>query len=177
MKNRLKFVFFLAASLAFSLSVFAQEKSAISWKDIPSWQYIRTFNSSISPDGQWLTWVSGPTKGDLTLSVKKTQDTLVYNFPIGATGTTALFSKNGQHFAFRESAKDAEVEAAKKSKKPLYTKLHVVSLPDTQQVSFERIANFAFSGDNPDWIAVGFVPAEGAARGENSPKGTALLLY
>lgn len=173
----MKFVFFLAASLAFSLSVFAQEKPAISWKDIPTWQYIRTFNSSISPDGQWLTWVSGPTKGDLTLSVKNTRDTLVYNFPIGATGTTAIFSKNGQHFAFRESAKDAEVEAAKKSKKPLYTKLHVVSLPDTQQVSFERIANFAFSGDNPDWIAVGFVPAEGAARGENSPKGTDLLLY
>ncbi|HLW50280.1 MAG TPA: prolyl oligopeptidase family serine peptidase [Sphingobacteriaceae bacterium] len=177
MKNRIKLAFFLALSLAFSFSVIAQEKPAITWKDIPTWQYIRTFNSSISPDGQWLTWVSGPTKGDLTLTVKKTQDTLVYNFPIGATGTTALFSKNGQHFAFRESAKDAEVEAAKKSKKPLYTKLQVVSLSDTQKVTFDRIANFAFSGENPDWIAVGLVPAEGAPRGENAPKGTDLLLY
>lgn len=177
MKNRIKLVLFLATFLAFSLSVVAQEKPAITWKDIPSWQYIRTFNSSISPDGQWLTWVAGPTKGDLTLTVKKTQDTLAYAFPVGATSTTAEFSKNGQYMAYRESAKDAEAEAAKKSKKPLYTKLQLVHMPDTQKVTFERMANFAFSGDNPNWIAVGFVPAEGAPRGENSPKGTDLLLY
>ncbi len=177
MKNRMKLVFFLAISMALSLPAVAQEKPAITWKDIPSWQYIRTFNSSISPDGQWLTWVSGPTKGDLTLTVKHTRDTLQYTYPIGATGTTAIFSKSGRHLAFRESAKDAEVEAAKKSKKPLYTKLQIVSLADTQQVTFDRIANFAFSGDRSDWIAIGLVPAEGAPRGENSPKGNDLLLY
>lgn len=177
MKRRFKFVFFLAMGLALSLPTLAQEKPAMSWKDIPSWQYIRTMNSSLSPDGNWLTWVSGPTKGDLTLTLRSTKDTVRYEFPVGATATTAVFSKSGKYVAFRESAKDAEAEAAKKAKKPTYNKLVVVSLTDTSKVTFDKIASFSFNGDRGDWVAVSFVAAEGAPRGEGAAKGNDLVLY
>ncbi len=177
MKRRFKFVFFLAMSLALSLPTLAQEKPAMSWKDIPSWQYIRTMNSSLSPDGNWITWVSGPTKGDLTLTLRSTKDTVRYEFPVGATASTAVFSKSGKYVAFRESAKDAEVEAAKKTKKPTYNKLVLVSLTDTSKITFDKIANFSFNGDRGDWVAVSFVAPEGAPRGEGAAKGNDLVLY
>lgn len=173
----LRIVFFLTFALTYSLNATAQLKPAMDWKDIASWQYIRTNNSSLSADGQWLSWPAGPTKGDLTLHVKHTANPVTYEFPIGATSTSAVFSPDGKYVAFRESAKEKEVEAAKKSKKTLDTKLQVISLTDTSKVTFDRIRNFAFSGENGDWIAIGLTAPEGAPKGENAPKGTDLLLH
>lgn len=177
MKHFTKFFFVLFLAASFCAPVWAQDKPAMNWKDIADWQYIRTNNSNLSPDGQWLTWTSGPTKGDLTLTVKHTKDTFNYAFPIGATSTTAQFSEDGRYVAFRESMKDKDAEAARKAKRPLTTKLQLVSLIDTSKVTFERISNFSFSGENPNWLAVGLSAAEGAPRGANNPRGTDLLLY
>lgn len=176
MNNKKSILTFLLVSIL-SWNLLAQEKPAMTWKDIPSWHYIRTNNSVISPDGNWLSWPSGPTKGDLILTVRHVTDTFEYDFPIGATTTSAVFSENGNYIAFRESPKDAEVEAAKKTKRPLYTKLQLVSLADTQKISFDRIRSFAFSGEQANWIAVSLAAAENAPRGPSAPKGTDLLLY
>lgn len=176
-KQLLRFIGATYCLLMFGLSGVAQVKPAMQWTNIADWEYIRTFNSVISPDGSWLTWVSGPTKGDLTLTLKHTGDTLVYAYPIGATSTSAVFSDDGKYVAFRESPKDKEVEAAKKSKKTLYSKLHVISMLDTSKVTFDRIRNFSFSGENPDWIAISLMAAEGAPKGDQAPKGTDLLLH
>lgn len=180
-----KIILFLSLALLSMLPAEAQEptpaqnqkKPAINWKDIDTWRFIRTVNSSLSPDGQWVTWTSGPTKGDLTLTVKHTSDTLSYTYPIGATSTTASFSQDGKYMAFRESPSEKEAKAAKKSKKPLHNKLHVITLADTQQVTFARMSNFAFSGENSEWIGIGLSPTEGAPRGENSAKGKDFLLH
>lgn len=176
MNNKRSFLTLLLVSFL-SWNLLAQEKPAMTWKDIPSWHYIRTNNSVISPDGNWLSWPSGPTKGDLNLTIRHVNDALKYDFPIGATTTSAVFSESGNYVAFRESPKDAEVETAKKTKRPLYTKLQVVSLTDTQKVSFDRIRSFAFSGEQANWIAVSLAAAENVSRGPNAPKGTDLLLY
>lgn len=176
MNNKKSILTFLLVSIL-SWNLLAQEKPAMTWKDIPSWHYIRTNNSVISPDGNWLSWPSGPTKGDLILTVRHVTDTFEYDFPIGATTTSAVFSENGNYIAFRESPKDSEVEAAKKTKRPLYTKLQLVSLADTQKISFDRIRSFAFSGEQANWIAVSLAAAENAPRGPSAPKGTDLLLY
>lgn len=178
MKHLDKSFFLLMLAFLFVLTGQAQEKPAIGWKDIDAWEFIRTNHSSLSPDGQWLTWTSGPTKGDLTLTIQHTGDTtLRYHFPIGATSTNALFSHDGNYIAFRESPTEKEAEAAKKAKKPAFTKLQVVSLIDTQKVTFERIRNFAFSGENPEWIGIALSPADGAPRGADAPSGTDFLLY
>lgn len=175
--KRLSLLFVILFPVVFHTMVHAQEKAALTWKDIPSWNYIRTFNSALSPDGRWISWVSGPTEGDLTLTLQHTGDTLTYTFPIGATSSTAVFSEDSKYLAYRESAKDAEAKAARKSRKPVYTKLHVISLPDTQKVMFERIRSFSFSGETPAWIAINFEASEQAPKGDNAPKGGDLLLY
>ena len=175
--NKASYLFFILLSVAFSIGTHAQEKPALTWQDIPSWSYIRTFNSTLSPDGKWLSWVSGPTEGDLTLTLRHTSDTLKYTFPIGGDTTTAIFAKDGKHVAFRESPKNQDAKAARKSRKPIYNKLHIISLPDTQKVVFDKIKDFSFAGEKPDWIAVAFAAPESAPKGDDAPKGSDLLLY
>ncbi|MFC3196131.1 alpha/beta hydrolase family protein [Parapedobacter deserti] len=175
--NKKLFACMFLLGLALGPVAFAQEKPPITWQDIPSWQYIRTGNTALSPDGNWLSWVSGPSEGDLSLTLRHTIDTSKYEFSIGATATTAVFSADGKWVAFRESPNDAAAKAARKSRKPAYSKLHVVSLPDTQQVTFDKIKAFSFSGEQPEWIAISFAAPESAPKGENVPKGADLLLY
>ncbi len=47
---------------------FAQ-KPALTWKDVSKWTYNR--GNSLSPDGQWMAWASGPTEGDLKMTIGK----------------------------------------------------------------------------------------------------------
>ncbi|MBK1438527.1 prolyl oligopeptidase family serine peptidase [Parapedobacter sp. ISTM3] len=176
MKKTLLSLFLFVAAFS-TIGIRAQEKPPLTWQDIAAWQYIRPYNTALSPDGQWLAWVDGPTEGDLKLVLRHTQDTLRYDFAIGGTATTAVFSRDGKYAAFRESPKRAEAKAAEKARKPLYSKLHVISLPDTQKVVFEKIKDFGFSGEQPAWIAVSFAAPDGAPKGDDAPKGTDLLLY
>lgn len=156
-------------------ATFAQQKPALTWKDISKWTYNR--GSSLSPDGQWLAWASGPTEGDLKMSIRKTLDTLTYTYAIGANASQLLFSKDSKYAAFKVSAKDAEAKAARKINKPVYDKLMLVSLGDNKQTSFERVRNFSFSGESPSWIAIQFMPLETAPKDPNAAKGTDVLLY
>ena len=89
-----------------------------------------------------MAWASGPTEGDLKLTIRKTLDTLSYNYQIGATARFATFSKDSKFAAFKVSAKDAEAKAAKKTMKPTYDKLLLVSLADNKQTTFEKVRNF-----------------------------------
>lgn len=161
--------------LAFSSNIIAQTKPALTWKDVSKW----TFNRGIalSPDGQWTAWANGPTEGDLKMHIRKTFDTLNYVYPIGATANGLLFSKDSKFAAFKVSAKDAEVKAAKKTNKPLYDKLTIVSLADNKQTSFERVKSFNFSGESAAWIAIQFAALETAPKDKDAAKGTDVLLY
>lgn len=177
MRKNLVFAFVLFILSTNIAPTYAQEKKTITWQDIPAWSYTRTSGSSLSPDGQWLAFVSGPTEGDLTLTLRHTSDTLKYEYPIGATASSAVFSDDGRYLAFRESASDKEAKAAKKAKKPTWTKLHIIHIADTQKVTFEKIKNFSFSGEKAEWIAIGFEQPEGGSSGEEAPKGHDVLLY
>jgi len=161
--------------LAGSLSVHAQQKPALTWKDVSKWTFNR--GNTLSPDGQWLAWASGPTEGDLMLTIKKTFDTLKYNYPIGAVANPLVFSRNSKFAAFKVSAKDADAKAARKNNKPAYDQLTVLSLADKKAVSFEKVKAFKFSGEQSDWIAIQFSALESAPKDKEAAKGTDLILY
>jgi dipeptidyl aminopeptidase/acylaminoacyl peptidase len=171
----------LACILGGPLGSIAQDapttKGPITWKDIPSWQSTRIGSSILSSNGQWVSWSSGPTTGDLTTTLVKLNDTLRYDFPIGGAASPTLFSPDSKFFVYREAPKDAEAKAAAKSRRPTFNKLHIVQLNDTSKVSFERIRGFAFNGEDGQWAALTFASAEAGPRGENAPKGSDLLLY
>jgi dipeptidyl aminopeptidase/acylaminoacyl peptidase len=153
---------------------FAQ-KPALTWKDVSKWNYNR--GNSLSPDGQWMAWASGPTEGDLKMTIRKTLDTLQYSYPIGANAAGLSFSKDSKYAAFKVSPKDAEAKVARKSMKPLYDKLMLVSLADNKQTTFEKVRNFSFSGNSSAWIAIQFAALETAPKDKDAAKGTDVLLY
>ncbi|WP_113638553.1 alpha/beta hydrolase family protein [Nubsella zeaxanthinifaciens] len=171
--KKITLALFLLGGLA--TQAIAQVKPALTWKDVSKWNYNR--GSALSADGQWTAWATGPTEGDLKLIIKKTFDTLSRSYPIGATPAMATFSKNSKYAAFKVSAKDAEVKAAKKTMKPLYDKLTIVNLADHKQTTFERVRSFAFAGEASDWIAIQFAALESAPKDKDAAKGTDVLLY
>jgi dipeptidyl aminopeptidase/acylaminoacyl peptidase len=163
--------------LTFTLGAFAQQKPGLTWKDVSKWNSIRSFTSSMSPNGQWMAWSAGPTEGDLQLVMRKTMDTTKFSYPIGATPTGASFSKDSKFAAFKVSVNDVEAKAARKTMKPTYDKLMIVSLPANEKTTFEKVKSFNFSGDSPDWIAIQFAGLESAPKDKDAAKGTDLLLY
>lgn len=174
--NRIKYSLFLLI-LPLATSVLAQQKPALSWKDVSNWNFIRSNTYSLSPNGQWLSWAKGPTEGDLQTVIRNVSDTSSFSYPIGATASGVVYSKDSKYAAFKVSAKDAEVKAVKKTMKPLYDQLVLVSLPGNQKTTFEKIKAFSFSADNPEWMAIHFIAGEQASKDKDAPKGTDLLLY
>ena len=181
MKNALRLLA-LACCLGGPLVSVAQEdapkaKAPITWKDVPAWNSTRIGSSTLSSDGKWVAWASGPNQGDLTLTLSKLNDTLRYEFPLGGMASTANFSPDSKFMVYREAPKEAEAKAAQKTRRPTYTKLHIIQLSDTSKVTFDKIRGFSYSGEDGQWAAITFAPAEGPPRGENAPKGSDLLLY
>jgi len=175
MMKKLNFIVVAFLLPLFSYQAYAQQKPALTWKDVSKWTYNR--GNALSADGQWMAWASGPTEGDLKMTLRKTFDTLHYSYPIGATANPPSFSKDSKYVAFKISAKDAEAKAARKTNKPVYDKLMVVSLADNKQTTFERVRSFSFSGESASWLAIQFMPLESAPKDPAAPKGTDLLLY
>lgn len=158
-----------------NFSAWAQTKPAIQFQDIAKWTFNR--GTTISPNGDWFAWSHGPTEGDLKLTLRKSLDTNQYHFDIGATANSPVFSKDSRFMAIKQSAKDAEAKAARKANKPVYDKLMLLDLNNQKKITYERVRNFSFSNDNTNWIAIQFMPVEGAPRDPNAAKGTDLVLY
>lgn len=175
-----KSLLYFACQLAW-LTPYAQDaKQALSWHDVPNWQYIRMNGASPSQDGNWFAYVSGPTQGDLTLTLKKTQDTTSYQYKIGGQQTPIFYNNNSQFIGFYESPSYKEIKANEKAKKPSSKKLKIVSLKDTASVVFDKVQTFNFSNDDNKWVAIRFegTPSSpGAPRSEDIGRGTDLLLY
>ena len=176
---------FFACQLAW-LTPFAQEATQpLTWQDIPNWNYVRTTGATPSPDGKWVAYTSGPTQGDLTLTLQHTQDTTTFNYKIGGANTPIFFNQNAQFFSFFESPKFTEIKANEKARRPSSKKLKIVALNDTASVTFDKVQNFTFSNEDSQWVAIRFegqgmsAPAAMAAapRPGDAPKGADLLLY
>jgi len=173
----LKLITLCLFAFGIGLNATAQQKPALTWKDVSKWRYIKTFYNNLSPDGQWMAYVTGPVEGDQEVIVRKVADTTAYHYPCGATASSVTFSNDGKFIAFRVSAKDAEVKAAKKTNKTLYDKLVIVNLATNTKAEFDRVRNFSFSGKMPDWIAIQFMPLETAPKDKDAAKGTDVVLY
>ena len=159
------------------LQVSAQQKPAITWKDVSKWHAIKAAYNTLSPNGQWMAYVIGPVEGDQEVVIRKVNDTAAYRYSCGATASSILFSDDDAFAAFKVSAKDADVKAAKKSGKTLSDKLFVIGLADNKKVEFDKVKGFSFSKKLKGWIAIQFTAPEPASKDKDAPKGTDLLLY
>lgn len=176
MKKLILFTLIIIAAAA-KQGVNAQQKPALTWKDVAKWRSVKPANTALSPDGRWMAYVTGPVEGDQEVVIRKVSDTTAYRYACGATAPSISFSDDARFVAFKVSAKDAEVKAAKKTNKTLYDKLVIVSLAANTRTEFERVKAFDFAGKNPGWLTIQFAPLETASKEKDAPKGTDALLY
>jgi len=152
----------------------------LSWQDIPSWHFNRMNTAQPSADGKWFAYISGPTEGDLSLTLKKTADSLHYTYKIGGQVSLIKFNNDSKYIGFFESPAFKDVKANEKARRPSSKKLRLVALKDTASVTFDKVQSFDFSNDNSQWLAIRFdaLPASPMLpRPEDAGKGTDLLLY
>ncbi len=157
MIKKLLLIFLGLAFITFS--AIAQEKKdsvkAMNWKDVAQWRYIPSFGVQQSADGKWIAYPTVRTEGDGTVTVQQLNDTTKYVYQTGGSSMPLSgFSENGQWFAYLETPNFKEQKAAEKSKKPVYNKLHLISLKDNKDKVFDRATNFRFNGPTSDHLAI-----------------------
>lgn len=152
----------------------AGEPRPVSWKDVPDWKHIPAGSATLSKDGQWFAYWYSPNQGNSELILQSTTDDTRKSFPIGETsgmGSNAIaFSEDSKHLAFIVYPE----KGARANGRPA-TKLTLLDIAAQKENTFDNVKNFAFSGENPGWIAIHLdTPKPGDDK--KGGKGTNLLL-
>ena len=151
------------------------EKRALELKDILAWKTIQS--EKLSPDGRWFACALTPNEGDSDIIVRETKGDKIYTFPAGELSRgTIVFSEDGKWLAFTIAPKRNEAKKLKKQKKPLTNSAGLVDLSTGEKVEFEKVKSFAFSGENPGWIALHKDAGESGEKDKDGPKGADLIL-
>ncbi len=148
-------------------------------QDILQWKSLTGVN--LSPDGKWFIGRISPVEGDSEIVIRKTREEKVYRFPIGESprfGSPAemAFSADGKWAAFLTYPGSKEAKALRKDKKRLTTSAVLVNLATGEKTDFEKVRAFAFSGENPGWIALHKYVAESQEKEKDKWTGADLIL-
>ena len=150
--------------------------------DIMAWKSIRS--SAISKDGKWFAYYLAPQEGDGVLIIRETQGDKEYKFSIGEPGSSfggqpIAFSEDSSWLAYTIYPTRKEAKQLKEQKKKTYNNVGLVDLRTGEKTEIEKIKTFAFSEENPGWIAFHKYPAETQEKEskENKWKGSDLILH
>jgi len=153
----------------------AKTPRPIELRDIFTWRAISA--TAISVDGQWFACRIAPTEGESKVVFKQTKGTKEYEFPAGEgrTGLVAI-SEDAKYGAFMITPDPKEAKRLRKERKPLPLKACVLNLTTGEKVEYEKMKSFAFSAENPTWIALQKAAPEGQAREKEKWSGSDLIL-
>ena len=182
----------------------AGNKHPLALEDVLAWKSIG--NATVSNDGQWLAYRLGPAEGDAEVVVRNTVHDTEHRFAAGerprpagppAPGSarpsrTLSFSNDSAWVAFTIYPTQEAGRRAAKQRKPRRNAVGVVNLESGEQVEFEDVRGFSFSGEHSTWIALHKYAAQpastrdpgaegGSGRGEDDgderARGADLILY
>lgn len=143
--------------------------------DILAWKSISS--TALSTDGQWFAYRLSPTEGDGEVIIRQTKGTKEYKFPAGESRFGLVsFSEDAKYCAFMVYPNAKEAKALRKEKKPVVTKAALVNLATGDKVEYDKIKSFAFSRENPAWLALLKNPPESQAREKDKWSGSDLVL-
>ena len=153
----------------------AKTPRPIELRDIFTWRSVSS--TAISADGQWFAYRVAPIDGDSEVVFKQTKGAKEYKFPggDGRTGMVAI-SEDAKFGAFIVTPETKEARRLRKERKPLPLKASVLNLATGEKVEYEKIRSFAFSAENPAWIALLKTAPEGQAREKEKWSGSDLIL-
>lgn len=143
--------------------------------DILAWKGIS--GTALSTDGQWFAYRLSPMEGDGEVIIRQTKGAKEYKFPAGEGRFGPVsFSEDAKYCAFTVFPTAKEAKALRKEKKPVVTKAALVNLATGDKVEYEKIKNFAFSRENPAWLALLKNPPDSQAREKDKWSGSDSVL-
>ncbi|HXR97491.1 MAG TPA: prolyl oligopeptidase family serine peptidase [Terriglobales bacterium] len=189
-----------------ALALGAQQRP-IGLDDIMAWK--GTAGTAVSNNGAWFGYRLTSLEGDGQVVFRESHGDKQYTFNIGeapvppyggggggrggGAAANLAFSSDGHYAAFLAYPTHAAQAALRRQRKPIETHAGLVDLATGKEVNFARVRRFAFSGDNPAWVAMQKLPPApanagagggaagrggrgGAANTESDPEGTDLIL-
>jgi len=167
-------------------------KRAVELDDLLAWKGIA--GTALSNDGAWFAARETALEGNGTAVFRQTRGAKVYRLSLGeppeaaggrggpgrggrggAGGFSNLaLSSDGHYGAFLAYPTHAEQVQLRRQHKPIEMHAGIVNLATGQEVDIPRVRRFAFSGDNPGWIALQKLPAPAAGAGSAPGRGGAL---
>lgn len=148
--------------------------------DILAWKSIRS--AVISNNGQWFAYRLAPYEGDSEVVIRQTKGEKEFRFPAGevpmyGSAGKVAFSEDSNWIAFTMLPTVNDAKALKKQKKKLYNKAGLVNLLSGEKIEFDKVKSFAFSSENPLWIAFHKYPPESQEKEKEKWNGSDLILH
>ena len=154
----------------------SQTLKPIELQDILEWKNIRT--TALSNDGKWFAYTLSPNEGDSEIIIREIAEEKEYRFPAGETSRGEIsFSEDSKWLAFAAFPDQKEAKKLKKQKKTLYTKMGLVDLFTGKKIEFDKVKRFAFSEENPAWIAMQKYPPESQEKEKEKWEGSDVILH
>ncbi|MGH9393474.1 MAG: TolB family protein, partial [Terriglobales bacterium] len=169
-------------------------RRALSLDQVMAWKGVA--GETLSNDGTWFAERETSLEGDGLVKFRQTHGTKVYQFNLGEAPTPGYggggagrggasaasnleISSDARYGAFLAYPTHAEGTRLRRQRRPLETHASLVNFATGEKLDFPRVRRFAFSGDNPDWIALQKLPpappaaagAAGAGRGAAPGRG------
>jgi len=130
-----------AVILIFAAGLYAQDgKKALTFDDYARWRSITS--TSISDDGNWITFGYSRREADDTLYVKNLENDKLHVIPLASR---PQFSDDGKWIAYNVSLPRKEAEKLREAKKPVPNKAELMDLVTGDKISWDNAASFRFS--------------------------------
>jgi acetyl esterase/lipase len=145
----------------------------LAWKSIPF--------AAVSADGDWFIYRLSPVEGESEVVIRKTREEKEFRFPIGEAPRypgrgEIVLSEDAKWAAFLVYPDLDEARSLRKDKKKIMTRAALVNLATGEKIEYEKVRAFAFSGENPGWVAFQKSVSESQEKEKDKWNGTDLIL-
>ncbi|MDQ3068603.1 MAG: S9 family peptidase, partial [Acidobacteriota bacterium] len=125
----------------------------IELEDIVAWKGLGA--SSLSGDGQWLSYRVSPLQGDSDVIVRNTATDKEYKVAVGEGGFgAAVFSDDSTYAAVATAPTRRAATAARRARRPIQNGVTLIKLADGTKTEIAKIRRFGFSNETHGWIAL-----------------------
>lgn len=146
-RKRARFTVMIIFVLIQTSLLIAQSKKVLTLEDYPRWR--RITSTSISPDGNWITYGYRPNNADDTLHVMKLSGNSPQKIP---GGTRPVFSGDSRWAAYMINLPKAEAEKLRKAKKPVTREVELRKLGSDEKFTEKGAQSFTFSEDSKFFV-------------------------